>query len=293
MNGSAVLWWTITPFLVNGLVLLTVVVIWRWRLTRRAERVPIAEKLLRPAGESLRRRVDALEDKLLDRLLISVALPTLAGFAVILLPLNGFVLVRFFAALLLWLALLIFGGWWILALLRELRQCHLGFHGERAVGEELNQLLRDGCRVFHDVPMEPYGNIDHVIVAPSGVYAVETKTKRKRKAPPGKKEYEVVFNGKALEFPHGTDTMGLEQARQQADRLRVYLSKAVGEAVGTVPILTLPGWYVTSRVNGSIKVLNPKGIRPVVLNGQARNLTPQLVERISHQLDQKCRDVEL
>jgi homoserine kinase len=65
------------------------------------------------------------------------------------------------------------------------------------VAEEINLLMLDGCRVFHDVPIEPYGNIDHVIVAPSAVYAVETKTRRKRKALPknaNQKNYEVFYD---------------------------------------------------------------------------------------------------
>ena len=40
--------------------------------------------------------------------------------------------------------------------------------------EELNQLMLDGCRVFHDIPF-PYGNIDHVVVSRSGVYSVNAK----------------------------------------------------------------------------------------------------------------------
>lgn len=51
-------------------------------------------------------------------------------------------------------------------------------------------------------------SLDHVIVAPSGVYAVETKTRRKRKAPPGKKDNEVIFDGNALAFPHCRDLHG-------------------------------------------------------------------------------------
>ena len=35
--------------------------------------------------------------------------------------------------------------------------------------------MLEGCHVFHDVPMEPYGNIDQVVVAHSGIYAVETR----------------------------------------------------------------------------------------------------------------------
>lgn len=73
----------------------------------------------------------------------------------------------------------------VIRLARDKRNYRLGFHGERVAAEELNQLMREGCHVFHDVPMEPYGNIDHVIVAPSGGFAVETKTRRKRKGPAG------------------------------------------------------------------------------------------------------------
>jgi len=55
--------------------------------------------------------------------------------------------------------------------------------------------MLEGCHVFHDVPMEPYGNIDHVIVAHSGIYAVETKPSRQRKAPDRQRDYEVIFDG--------------------------------------------------------------------------------------------------
>jgi hypothetical protein len=122
---------------------------------------------------------------------------------------------------------------------------------------------------------------------------VETKTRRKRNAATGKRDYEVIFDGKSLEFPHGGDTHGLEQARQQADRLRVLLAKAVGEPVPVTPILTLPGWFVTSRVRADVKVLNPKSIRSVVKGKGPPALKPDLITRVSHQLDQKCRDVAL
>jgi hypothetical protein len=85
--------------------------------------------------------------------------------------------------------------------------------------------------------MEPYGNIDHVIVASTGVFAVETKTRRKKEARPGKRNHEVEYDGKVLRFPQGIDTSGLEQAKQQTDRLRVFLSKAVGEPVNVTAIL--------------------------------------------------------
>lgn len=132
-----------------------------------------------------------------------------------------------------------------------------------------------------------------MIVAPSGVFAVETKTRRKRRAKDGKREHEVVFDGKTLEFAQWRDTAALEQARQQADRLRVMLAKAVGESVPVVPVLTLPGWFVTSRVNVELKVVNPKQIADVVTSRRGEKLAPELLKRIAYQLEQKCRDVEM
>lgn len=42
-----------------------------------------------------------------------------------------------------------------------------------------------------------------------------------------------------------------------------------------------------------MKVLNPKQIRQVVLTDGGTKLAPELIQRISHQLAQRCRDVEL
>ena len=131
-----------------------------------------------------------------------------------------------------------------------------------------------------------------MLVAPTGIYAVETKARRKRKAAAGKRDHEVVFDGKMLHFPGATDSRSLDQARQQADRLRAFLSSAVGEPVKVRAILTFPGWFVTSRVKADIKVLNPKGIRAAVLDNRLPTLSEQLIERVAYQLEQKCRDVE-
>jgi hypothetical protein len=53
----------------------------------------------------------------------------------------------------------------------------IGSRAERAVGEMLNELRKDGALVFHDVEM-PRGNIDHVVALPRGAYLVETKARR-------------------------------------------------------------------------------------------------------------------
>lgn len=53
-----------------------------------------------------------------------------------------------------------------------------GARAERSVGEELNELRREGFILMHDVEQAGEGNIDHIVSGPTGVYMVETKARR-------------------------------------------------------------------------------------------------------------------
>lgn len=64
----------------------------------------------------------------------------------------------------------------------------LRYLGERAVGEALFSLAAESYKIFHDVPAEVSGkkfNVDHVAVGKNGLFAIETKTRRKGRARPG------------------------------------------------------------------------------------------------------------
>jgi hypothetical protein len=54
-----------------------------------------------------------------------------------------------------------------------------GAQGEELVGEILDGLRTDGWHVTHDVSFGR-GNIDHVLVGPAGIFAIETKSHRGR-----------------------------------------------------------------------------------------------------------------
>ncbi len=84
------------------------------------------------------------------------------------------------------------------------RRYRLGYEGEIAVGQELNQLMRDGFYVYHDFFVDKF-NIDHIVVGPSGVFAVETKARSKPTSDSPVPDYKVKYNGKCLQFPNGTD----------------------------------------------------------------------------------------
>ncbi len=183
------------------------------------------------------------------------------------------------------------GGWRMCKLLGERQRRRLGLSGECAVAEELNKLIAKDCRVFHDLADEKIGNIDHIVVGPTGVYAIETKTRSKVPSLSRQPDHEVSYDGKALTFPRYTDSDSLEQTRRNAQWLQTFLSSAVGETVEVQPVLALPGWFFSSGVRTSLKVLNPKMI-PGLVASNPSVLSPRMIQQVTHQLEQKCRNVD-
>ncbi|MDX1950629.1 MAG: nuclease-related domain-containing protein [Verrucomicrobiota bacterium] len=188
------------------------------------------------------------------------------------------------------LALTIPFTWWLFTIIRKRDNYNLGFSGEQAVGEKLNLLMLDGYRVFHDFPC-PRWNIDHIIVGPSGVYAVETKTRRKRRIA-GKKAPQIFFDGKSLDFGQGKETSPLDQAERNARWLSDTLSKALAEPIQVQPVLTFPGWWVERQGQGKVLVLNHKEFYLILKRNGSALLSQQTIDRIVHRLEEKCRNVK-
>ncbi len=51
----------------------------------------------------------------------------------------------------------------------------VGARAETEVGQDLEKLHKDGFYVFHDWLPEGRGNVDHFVVGPQGVFAIEGK----------------------------------------------------------------------------------------------------------------------
>jgi hypothetical protein len=178
----------------------------------------------------------------------------------------------------------------LIKLINLTQSYRLGYEGEMAVGQELNQLMRDGYYVYHDFPADTF-NIDHIVVGTSGVFAVETNARSKPTSKDRRADAKVRYDGRCLQFPNGTDVHAIEQAKRQAEWLSKWLRRAVGEAVRVRPVVALPGWFVKRVASGGISVINPKNFRSIAKPKDGNILTEQMVSRIVHQLEQKCRDV--
>lgn len=267
--------------------------IWK-RNRQRTRRSPLVNQLLRSPGESLRKDIEDINFDL-AALIVYTPLILVVVFAshISASYLGGQpeTLFRIFLSSVLGLGVLTYGLIKISRLARRRANLQIGYEGELAVSQELSQLMRGGALVFHDVPGEGF-NIDHVVVSPNGAYAIETKARTKPMRDMGKDDAKVVFDGKTLTFPTWQETDPLDQATRQARWLSKWLSGAVGEHVEVKGGLALPGWFVDRTGRADVAVFNPKSTQ-FLLKGWLKEPMPEtLIKRISHQLDQRCRDVE-
>jgi len=136
-------------------------------------------------------------------------------------------------------------------------------------------------------------NIDHILVGPSGVFAVETKARSKGSRGHRKDKAKVTYDGERLRFPSWVTTEPIDQAKAQAVWLSKWLSSAVGDPVRVPPMVTIPGWYIERKSPNGVPVLNPKQVKAYLDAKKEDVLSEKMIGRICHQLEQKCRDVDL
>lgn len=273
-------------------------VIWEKHQRRRAgRRSPLTDKLVHLPGEQLRQRMDTLGDKIEEHIVQLIMIGP-AALLVVLWP-----RVRWAILQLSWIDWLVlafaigFSCWNIKRLIplwRQRRSCRDGMRAEIAVAQQLDRLRESGCTVFHDLPAGKDFNIDHVVIGPSTVFMVETKSRRK--SGEGKASATVGYDGKTLHFPGWVERKPLEQARAQARWLADYLRGETGEATAAIPVVCLPGWYVqaTKESHASdVRVINPKMTNLFVDAGSQPQLDSSRRNRISNALQKRYPDLDL
>lgn len=269
-----------------------------WQTSHRKERPPEKFKLLRAPGETLRRRVQQADENLFWYFFGGAFVPLFLAWAVLLVTIRlpkHMVFAGVAVALLALIAGLIVAAWLLLRFMRRRRNDFLGYLGERAVAENLESLREEGFRLFHDVPAEGRDkkfNLDHVVVGPSGVTVVETKTRRKKKGRPGSDDHVVSCDGTRLIWPWGEDTRNVDQVVAQSDWLRKWIEKRTALRVYPKPVLAIPGWYVKEQVVGAFRVANQKMLARIITQWKPQSLTAEQIDLICRQLDEQCRDVE-
>jgi len=256
------------------------------KLFQPTKRSPLTDNLLRSPGQTIQ---DRLLDKTLDfasdvwslfYILIGIGfVPLLMGSS--------------FSRILVWfiLGILVF---WILYKLRtrskEIQDLRLGLDGELATAEELNQLMHHGYYVFHDFPAEHF-NIDHVVIGPAGVFAVETKA-RSKLVGKGKQGAKVIFEDAQLKFPRYQESESIQQAKSQSKWLCEFLGKSMGKSISVKAVLALPYWMVDRcSEDESIMVINPREAEKFIIPCK-KVLDERTIQQIKEQVEQRCRTVK-
>lgn len=263
-------WWSgilgLAPFLLSSGLALAFALSYKALSKRASRRSPLAgRKIGKLPGQELVERVTSLEtDLLLGVMLMYIALP---------LAFMGWVGTHFRLDAVQWglvettfllvaVALFGYGLRDYIRAYRARERARDGLLAERVTGMQLNRLIAHGCTVMHDLPGDGF-NIDHVVIAPRAVYAVETKSFRKPSQEDVSLNYTVAFDGALLRFPDFVEKAALEQARGQAQWLSRVLREALGRDVPVVPALALPGWLIIQSDevwrSAPIKVFSPMG----------------------------------
>ena len=239
---------------------LSVLAFWRARLARAGPRGE--RELGRSPGQALR---DALSQAGLDA-------AEYAALSLFLLPLGASGYAAWWAATgaaperdatLLVGTVALALQFWVLsrlwASLRRSRRLRYGYEAELVAGQELNGLGGLGYYVFHDVPLgDRAAKVDHILVGPAGVFAVETEARVRRDA---HAEREVTYDGATLCFARRRETAPLERAVELAGRVREWLAAEVGEPLAVQPVVVLPGWRVRRTDVSGIPVMAASRIR--------------------------------
>lgn len=263
-----------------------------WVSESSQKKNPLTKDLLRGPGESLRTKI---EDMTLDLLgyMVGLMIFPLMMYSV-LLSSYAYTQHTNWPSIYIVLALTIAGFGYLTYKLNNVlvsrRRYALGLDAEICVGQELNLLMRNGYWVFHDFPANKF-NIDHVVIGPNGVFAVETKGRPKRTNAEGQVEAEVLYDGMKLEFPGWSESKPLQQANNQAVWLGKWLTDVLGEEVNAHPILILPGWFIKQTKKIGMPVINGKNCLNFFLKYGQQQLTEKLVNQIVYQVDLRCRTV--
>lgn len=169
-----------------------------------------------------------------------------------------------------------------------------GLEAEWAVGMKLNELQALGYKVFHDIQGDKF-NIDHLVVGYNGVFAVETKSRRKpmiknsgfNSSKERTKQFTVMTKGNCLKFPTWQDSKSIEQAKRQAKWVSTWLSNSTGLDINSSPVLIIPGWFIEHKEKPLLPVLALNQIGKSFPTLQGKPLNDKDIKQVCYQINQR------
>ena len=250
---------------------------------KKKDRSPVAGPLRRLPGQSVREELDKiLNDDVGAYLAVVVAVALLAGWEWFRwwshLPPQPIVITIVAVAVICFCTLRITKA------RKDIRMLAQGEKGERRISELLRPLRAKNYVTFDDL-ITSQGNVDHAVVGPGGVFAIETKA------------YNVFGAGRASVREDGrlmlnaNEAIGdpLKQARSSAALVSEELERHLRRKFWVEPVLILPGWKVDEPTHETrVTVLSDKTIAEF-FNSRPQKLNPTDIREICAHLDRSAR----
>lgn len=193
---------------------------------------------LQLAGQSLREKSERLFD---DRFFPYLLLITFAFWIVCLVEWTQKIAgahpdPRFW--MLMSILLTIYGGSRVYRLYPKLGRLHFGGRRQQNIAEILDRIRAKGFVALHAVSHNGF-NVDHIVVGPSGLYAIETKTRTGSGTIEYRGDQELLLNGRINDSP------AVRQARTSAQAAHLHLKERLHECYWVNPLLVFTGeWRV-------------------------------------------------
>jgi hypothetical protein len=250
---------------------------------RQKNRPPVEGQLRRLPGQSVREELDRiLHEKAMDYFVLCFGIFLLAAWEWFRWLTNSKPQPLGVTGL----AVVVLGycAWRILGFRREIRNLRQGEQGERRISEIL-KTLRDKDYVTFDDLVGENGNIDHVVVGPGGIFAIETK------AWTVFGEGRIVLTSDGALKLSGKDVIGdpLKQARASAAIVSAELERHMRRKFWVNPVVVFPGWEVDlPKSETDVVILNDKTVSDFFKSRREILTTSEIREICSH-LDRSAR----
>ncbi|MBU2676681.1 MAG: hypothetical protein KJP16_06305 [Gammaproteobacteria bacterium] len=140
-----------------------------------------------------------------------------------------------------------------------------------AIGHQLRQISNGMTQVFHDIETSA-GVVDHVVIAQTGLYAINVVAKRARNGD------SVRLDGNALQFSNSESVLPVVDIAARATRLEKDFNRLLGHKVRVRSVIAAPGWEIADQSNERHLLVNERNI--AMLTGWTDNADHMMNEDI-------------
>lgn len=152
-----------------------------------------------------------------------------------------------------------------------------------AIGHQLRQISSGFTQVFHDADTSA-GVVDHVLIGPSGLYAINVVAKRAPSAG------SVRLIGNALQFSNTDHDESIVEIAAKARRLEKEFTELLGHKIRVRSVIAAPGWEIVEQTNEDHLLVNERNIG--MLRGWKDNSDHMMnedVDILKKEMTARCR----